>query len=66
MFNSSVTVFNLLMNVDGRAGEGELATIQEGREFHNAKPPAGTCSPFVYPHPLQSTAAKIENQTPGK
>ena len=30
-----------------------LATIKEGREFFNEKPPEGYYKPYVYPHPLQ-------------
>jgi hypothetical protein len=41
------------MEVDYRADANEAATIKEGREFFNEKPPAGYYRPYVYPHPLQ-------------
>jgi hypothetical protein len=43
----------LLMAVDPRADANERATIEEGREFFNEKPPEGYYKPYVYPHPLQ-------------
>lgn len=47
----------LRMEVDPRgAKETELATLKEGREFYNKKPPAKYYTPYVYPHPLQQSA----------
>jgi hypothetical protein len=43
----------LLMEVDPRAKANEAATIKEGREFFNEKPPQSYYKPYVYPHPLQ-------------
>ncbi len=43
----------LLMKVIRRADANERATMKEGREFFNEKPPAGYYKPYVYPHPLQ-------------
>lgn len=47
----------LRMEVDTRAEAGELATLKEGREFFNTRPPAGSYTPYVYPHPLQKLAS---------
>jgi hypothetical protein len=44
----------LLMKVIRRADANERATMKEGREFFNEKPPEGYYKPYVYPHPLQS------------
>jgi len=41
------------MEVSRRAVASEAATIKEGREFFNEKPPAGYYTPYAYPHPLQ-------------
>ena len=45
------------MEVDSRADANEAATIKEGREFFNEKPPEGNYKPYVYPHPLQADKA---------
>lgn len=38
-----------------RRDANEAATIKEGREFFNEKPPEGYYKPYVYPHPLQKS-----------
>jgi len=43
----------LRMEVSRRADANEAATIKEGRDFFNEKPPAEYYAPYVYPHPLQ-------------
>jgi hypothetical protein len=43
----------LPMQVTRRAEANEAATIVEGRDFFNEKPPAEYYTPYVYPHPLQ-------------
>ena len=43
----------LRMEVSRRADANEAATIKEGRDFFNEKPPAEYYTPYVYPHPLQ-------------
>jgi len=41
------------METSRRADANEAATVKEGRDFFNEKPPAGYDTPYVYPHPLQ-------------
>jgi hypothetical protein len=41
------------METSRRADANEAATIKEGRDFFNAKPPEEYYKPYVYPHPLQ-------------
>jgi len=43
----------LPMQVTRRAEANEAATMVEGRDFFNEKPPAEYYTPYVYPHPLQ-------------
>jgi len=52
-WNNTFNGAPLRMEVDRRADENEAATIREGRDFFNEKPPEGYYAPFVYPHPLQ-------------
>jgi len=41
------------METSRRADANEAATIKEGRDFFNEKPPAEYYTPYAYPHPLQ-------------
>jgi hypothetical protein len=41
------------METSRRADANEAATINEGRDFFNEKPPEEYYKPYVYPHPLQ-------------
>jgi len=52
-WNNTLNGKPLRMEVDYRADANEAATIKEGREFFNEKPPEGYYKPYVYPHPLQ-------------
>jgi hypothetical protein len=52
-WNNTLNGKPLLMDVDFRAEANERATIKEGREFFNEKPPEGYYKPYLYPHPLQ-------------
>ncbi len=52
-WNNTFNGAKLLMVLDPRAEANEAATIKEGREFFNQKPPEGYYKPYVYPHPLQ-------------
>lgn len=48
----------LRIELDRRADANERATVQEGREYTNERPPLPAYSPYVYPHPLQQSPAK--------
>jgi hypothetical protein len=52
-WNNTLNGKPLRMEVTRRASADEAATIKEGREFFNEKPPEGYYRPYVYPHPLQ-------------
>ena len=52
-WNNTLNGKPLRMEVDFRADANEAATMKEGREFFNEKPPEGHYKPYVYPHPLQ-------------
>jgi hypothetical protein len=43
----------LRMETSNRADANEAATIKEGRDFFNEKPPEEYYKPYIYPHPLQ-------------
>jgi hypothetical protein len=36
--------------------------VMEGRDFFNERPPAGSYTPYVYPHPLQRTGERAAYQ----
>ena len=52
-WNNTFNGVPLRMETSRRADANEAATIKEGREFFNEKPPAEYYAPYVYPHPLQ-------------
>ncbi len=53
-WNNTLNGKPLRMEVDYRADANEAATIKQGRDFFNEKPPEEYYKPYVYPHPLQS------------
>jgi len=52
-WNNTFNGMPLRMEVSRRADANEAATIKEGRDFFNEKPPAEYYTPYVYPHSLQ-------------
>ncbi len=52
-WNNTFNGAPLRMETSRRADANEAATIKEGRDFFNKKPPAEYYTPYVYPHPLQ-------------
>lgn len=52
-WNNTFNGLPLRMETSRRADANEAATIKEGRDFFNKKPPAEYYTPYVYPHPLQ-------------
>ncbi len=52
-WNNTINGKPLPMEVTHRAEPNEAATMKEGRDFFNEKPPEGYYKPYVYPHPLQ-------------
>jgi hypothetical protein len=52
-WNNTFNGAPLRMETSRRADANEAATINEGRDFFNEKPPEEYYKPYVYPHPLQ-------------
>jgi hypothetical protein len=55
-WNNTIDGKPMLMAVS-RRDANETAQIVEGRDFFNHKPPEGSYTPYVYPHPLQDEKA---------
>ncbi len=52
-WNNTFNGAPLPMETSRRADANEAATIKEGRDFFNEKPPEEYYKPYLYPHPLQ-------------
>jgi len=52
-WNNTFNGAPLRMETSRRADANHAATIKEGRDFFNEKPPEEYYKPYLYPHPLQ-------------
>ena len=60
-WNNTFNGEKLRMETSRRADANEAATIKEGRDFFNEKPPQEYYKPYIYPHPNDCNATHLDS-----